>query len=191
MRAIAGLSTVVFLLSVGAVYPTKKPPTAVQPTQQHAKVKHVKQVCNDARKGILFYRNNTWQAQDELRQDRFRTRYPERAHGHCEYLRSYVSPLWKDRSADKTALLRNLQLSPRRAICYVFQSYCGQALDVASCESHLDTGAQNGQYLGLFQMGESERALFGHASDALGQAFAAHEYFERSGRDWSPWSCKP
>ena len=23
------------------------------------------------------------------------------------------------------------------------------------------------------------------------QALAAHRYFVRSGRDWSPWSCKP
>ena len=53
------------------------------------------------------------------------------------------------------------------------------------------TTAQNGQYLGLFQMGSSERQLFGHGASALEQAKAAHRYFVLSGRDWSPWSCKP
>ena len=51
--------------------------------------------------------------------------------------------------------------------------------------------AQNGQYLGLFQMGSSERRLFGHGETAHQQALAAHRYFVVSGRDWSPWSCKP
>ncbi len=62
---------------------------------------------------------------------------------------------------------------------------------VAWCESGLTTTAQNGQYLGLFQMGSSERRLFGHGQTARAQAAAAHEYFVHSGRDWSPWSCKP
>ena len=61
---------------------------------------------------------------------------------------------------------------------------------MAWCESRLDTTAQNGQYLGLFQMGSSERRLFGHGDTAHEQAVAAHRYFVRSGRDWSPWSCR-
>ncbi len=83
------------------------------------------------------------------------------------------------------------QASPREAICTVFGSYCGQALQVARCESGLTTTAQNGQYLGLFQMGSSERRLFGHGATAIEQVRAAHRYFVASGRDWSPWSCKP
>jgi hypothetical protein len=79
---------------------------------------------------------------------------------------------------------------PRVAICGVFGQYCRQALDVAWCESRLSTNAQNGQYLGLFQMGSSERRLFGHGQTAHEQALAAHRYFVRSGRDWSPWSCR-
>ena len=51
--------------------------------------------------------------------------------------------------------------------------------------------AQNGQYLGLFQMGSDERRLFGHGPNALDQATAAYRYFMQSGSDWSPWSCKP
>jgi hypothetical protein len=79
---------------------------------------------------------------------------------------------------------------PRVAICGVFKRYCRQAVSVAWCESRLSTNAQNGQYLGLFQMGSSERRIFGHGSTAHAQAVAAHKYFVRSGRDWSPWSCR-
>jgi hypothetical protein len=88
-------------------------------------------------------------------------------------------------------LVAELRGSPEKAICHVFGSYCGEALRVALCESGYSVSAQNGQYLGLFQMGSSERRLFGHGEDALEQAQAAYRYFVRSGRDWSPWSCKP
>jgi len=81
--------------------------------------------------------------------------------------------------------------TPEYAIRLVFGSYAGQALAVARCESGLYTGAQNGQYLGLFQMGSGERARYGHGSDAMTQARAAFAYFVASGRDWSPWECKP
>ena len=81
-------------------------------------------------------------------------------------------------------------LPPKAAICNVFGSHCQEALAVARCESRLRTTAQNGQYLGLFQMGSYERQLFGHGATAHDQALAAHRYFVRSGRDWSPWSCR-
>ena len=82
-------------------------------------------------------------------------------------------------------------LPPKAAICDAFDRFCGQALQVAWCESRLQTTAQNGQYLGLFQMGAYARELYGHGSTAHDQAVAAHRYFVASGRDWSPWSCKP
>jgi len=81
-------------------------------------------------------------------------------------------------------------LEPKAAICAVFGDDCQEAVAVAWCESHLSTTAQNGQYLGLFQMGSYERRLFGHGPTAHAQAVAAHRYFVRSGRDWSPWSCR-
>lgn len=81
-------------------------------------------------------------------------------------------------------------LPPRAAICRVFASHCQDALAVAWCESRLQTTAQNGQYLGLFQMGSQARSLFGHGASAHDQATAARRYFVRSGRDWSPWSCR-
>lgn len=81
-------------------------------------------------------------------------------------------------------------LKPRAAICAVFRDHCQEAIAVAWCESHLSTSARNGQYLGMFQMGSYERRLFGHGETAHAQAVAAHRYFLRSGRDWSPWSCR-
>jgi Lysozyme like domain len=80
-------------------------------------------------------------------------------------------------------------MPPKAAICSVFGDYCQEAVAVAWCESRLRPAAQNGQYLGLFQMGSYERRLFGHGASAREQAVAAHRYFVRSGRDWSPWSC--
>ena len=86
---------------------------------------------------------------------------------------------------------RNLRAArPRTAICGVFGQYCEQAVAVAWCESRLSPAARNGQYLGLFQMGSSERQLFGHGQSAYEQAVAANRYFVYSGRDWSPWGCR-
>lgn len=73
----------------------------------------------------------------------------------------------------------------------VFGRYGDQAVAVSKCESGLTTTATNGQYLGLFQMGYYARGRYGHSSNAWGQARAAYRYFVDSGRDWSPWSCKP
>lgn len=82
--------------------------------------------------------------------------------------------------------------SIRRAVCHYFTgSYCAQALRVSWCESHWSPYARNGQYLGLFQMGSYARARYGHGPDAWSQARAAYRYFIASGRDWSPWSCRP
>jgi hypothetical protein len=103
-------------------------------------------------------------------------------------------------AAAKIALARRLQTrrlaiveaaTPQKTICRVFGDYCQEALAVSRCESNLRTDAQNGQYLGLFQMGSSERRLFGHGPSAADQAEAAHRYFVASGHNWGPWSCKP
>ena len=77
------------------------------------------------------------------------------------------------------------------AIRYVFGPYAGQALRVAWCESRMSIWAHNGQYLGLFQMGSMARARYGHAWNAWAQAISAYRYFVDSGRDWSPWTCRP
>jgi hypothetical protein len=94
---------------------------------------------------------------------------------------------------DARRLARRLaKAPPKAAICHVFgRRYCREAVQVSWCESRHSTTAQNGQYLGLFQMGSYERQLFGHGPSALKQARAAHKYFVLTDRDWSPWSCKP
>lgn len=76
-------------------------------------------------------------------------------------------------------------------IRYVFGSSGDDAVTVARCESGFDPRAANGQYLGIFQMGSSERATYGHGPDALSQSRAAYRYFRASGSDWSPWECRP
>lgn len=77
------------------------------------------------------------------------------------------------------------------AICDVFgERHCAAALEVAWCESRFNTDARNGQYRGIFQMGSWERRTFGHGHTAEAQARAAERYFIRTGRDWSPWSCR-
>jgi hypothetical protein len=80
---------------------------------------------------------------------------------------------------------------PIAAIRSVFGIYGWQAVAVARCESRFNVFAGNGQYLGLFQMGEYARARYGHSWTALGQSFSARAYFYASGRDWSPWQCRP
>lgn len=77
-------------------------------------------------------------------------------------------------------------------ICDVFgDRHCDDALRVSWCESRWNVNARNGQYRGTFQMGSWERRTFGHGPDAYSQARAAYRYFVRTGRDWSPWECKP
>jgi hypothetical protein len=47
----------------------------------------------------------------------------------------------------------------------------------------------NGQYLGIFQMGSSERAHYATLgySTAYEQIVAAHNYYMVAG--WGPWAC--
>lgn len=75
----------------------------------------------------------------------------------------------------------------------VFGGYSSAALSVSGCETghKYNTNAENGQYKGLFQMGDHERATYGDARDVLGEIQAAFRYFRASGSDWSPWECKP
>jgi hypothetical protein len=74
-------------------------------------------------------------------------------------------------------------------ICRVFGSACSEAISVARCESGFSITAANGQYLGIFQMGSSERARFATLgySTAYAQIVAAHNYYLVSG--WAPWAC--
>ena len=85
-------------------------------------------------------------------------------------------------------------MSPRSIICSVFGAHCSEAISVATCESHLNIWAVNGQYVNLFQMGYNERRHYGWhvaGSPAILAARAAYRYFLATGSDWSPWQCKP
>ena len=83
---------------------------------------------------------------------------------------------------------------PFEATKYVFGSRAGEANNVMGCETggKYNISAHNGQYLGLFQMGSSERAKYAHGRyrTALDQVRAAFRYFLAS-RGWGPWQCKP
>lgn len=79
-------------------------------------------------------------------------------------------------------------------ICVVFGRYCSQAIRVSGCETghKYNANAKNGQYRGIFQMGDHERTIYGHSSwNVWVQAVAAYHYFADTGYDWSPWGCKP
>ena len=62
-----------------------------------------------------------------------------------------------------------------------------KAFDVIACETggKYNTTAQNGQYIGLFQMGSWARARYGHGPSASSQARAAHRLYAVAG--WRPW----
>jgi hypothetical protein len=99
------------------------------------------------------------------------------------------------------------------AVHAIQQVWCGRAnvscyesrraVAVAKCEAsayywytlNRPTWAKNGQYLGMFQMGEGERKRWGHGPDPWSQARAAHAYWsygEARGYDgWQPWQCLP
>jgi hypothetical protein len=66
-----------------------------------------------------------------------------------------------------------------------------QAVRVAKCESgwSMTPRAQNGQYLGMMQMGSYARSRYGHSSNPWGQMAAAYRYYRDAG--WSPWACRP
>lgn len=170
-------------------------PTAAQAQQQTnlgAQLTHHLKTMKRSTQVIRFFDHHRWLLSDP--------RFAAEANRQLALHRTRLARAQAKAADAKAALRRRAQTrrlaglrsaSPRDAICTVFGRYCRQALQVARCESGLTTTAQNGQYLGLFQMGSSERRLFGHGATAIEQVRAAHAYFVRSGRSWGPWSCKP
>lgn len=146
--------------------------------------------CKSVPEVVAERRQATWKWEREIQIDRTPTQYMERKTASCRYLR-FLMREWSHRADRRFRTAMRLQRDPKAAIRWVFGPYANQALDVAWCESRYSIWAENGQYLGLFQMGSSERELFGHGNTAIEQARAAHRYFVNSGRDWSPWQCRP
>lgn len=68
-----------------------------------------------------------------------------------------------------------------------------EAMHVISCESKGDTTAANGQYLGLFQEGEGERATYGFGRSIRAQVHSGAKMFRDTGRNWLRWAqvCRP
>ena len=186
---ITGLCALVVLLTLTTAAAASV--TAAEEKLERRLVTHSK-TLHKSQSAVRFFRSHRWLLSDP--------RHATRANRLLETGLAKVAVTKRRIAKDRAALKRLRQVrmlaavknrTPREVICDVFGRYCDQALQVARCESNFRTTAQNGQYLGLFQMGSSERALFGHGASAEAQARAAWRYFVRSGRDWSPWSCKP
>lgn len=148
--------------------------------------------CHAAKRAVTFYssRIKYWLNRKGTTSVRTpRGRHCPRYLAHVLRSKAYATRAYVERWLERRArLLEN----PTAAILFVFGPVYGpEALRVASCESGRGIWASNGQYLGMFQMGYFARSKYGHSSTALGQARAAFAYFVDSGRDWSPWSCKP
>jgi hypothetical protein len=155
--------------------------------------------CPGVIQGVKFYRSATWNWQNKLGVGPTKSVFETQKVASCAYAR-WVAQEWMKRAKterekylDHVRYIRSLNSSPTKAICYVFGNYCSQALRVSYCETGGTywVGSSNGQYKGIFQMGERERATYGHGATALEQARAAWDYFVASGSDWSPWECKP
>lgn len=148
---------------------------------------------------VEFFDSHSWL----LRHPRFRREAHRQLAAHATRIRTVeraVAAIRSELRERRRSELRRLVAkrrqaarlrTPAGAICAIFKGHCREALAVARCESGYSTAAQNGQYLGLFQMGSFARGAYGHGSTPLAQAKAAYRYFIESGRDWSPWTCKP
>lgn len=181
------------LIALTALYLLLGGTSTAQAQARHASV--VKS-CPGHVKGVYYYRGIARKYESKL------SRHPSKSNFNASKIRScryvvWVAHLWEHRAAEArkryAAYLKSWARmnDPETAICSVFGVYCSQALRVAWCEGKYDTSAKNGQYLGTFQMGDHERATYGHGDTVLAQAQAAYRYFVASGKDWSPWECKP
>lgn len=89
-------------------------------------------------------------------------------------------------TASATSIEQNRRVA-KRAVCHFFKSNCETAMRIVKCETGgiYSVWASNGQYFGIFQMGSSERARFGHGNNVWAQAKAAYAYFKVAG--FGPW----
>jgi hypothetical protein len=105
--------------------------------------------------------------------------------------RKWVYTLWSKRAKQHCVTFQRLRSDPKAAIRWVWGDQAEKAINVARCETGgtFSVYAQNGQYLGLFQMGSWARSRYGHGYDALTQARAAYANYRDNG--WSQWECSP
>lgn len=194
---LTALAVIAILVGAGHTEKAQETATAVQLVRQYdAQTRRISNIerrvfCKGTKAYLVKKRLATWKWQDASYVTRTPTSYSERRTECSAYLK-WLSQLWAGRA--HKAFKKHAQLQdPVAAICHIFGRYCSQALAVSRCESGQSHSvrAQNGQYLGMFQMGNYARSAYGHGYTPLEQAYAAYRYFVASGRDWSPWSCKP
>jgi len=179
--------------ATGSAKVTKTQRTPARPLSLDQRIAHLERAIHRHQSTIRFYENHPrlLRSAKHRRASRAAVRRAHRGLARATRVLTVLERAAAQRDALRLAR-RLAKAPPKTAICHVFgRRYCRQALTVSWCESRHRTTAQNGQYLGLFQMGSYERDLFGHGRTAHRQAIAAHKYFVLSGRDWSPWSCKP
>lgn len=177
--------------------PVSEPTRSAEPSIAAVRTAKCKRETRSLRRAVADRRAATWRHQDSVGLARTPTAHRSARAIGCAYLR-WIRHLWAER-ADKAYHFVVSLRDPETAIRFVFGSRAREAIAVAACESgdrdgHLSphvVRASNGQYQGMFQMGSSERAIYGHGPSPYEQALAAHRYFVASGSDWSPWQCRP
>jgi hypothetical protein len=188
LKALApGTWALVLLVTPAAAHVSPTPKGELEAQLRH----HVPSLRHD-RQVIRFLKHHRWLLSDP--------RYEREAKRQLSSHRAHLAVAKRKIAATRMAIAKRSQQhrlaaaharTPRAVICRVFGPHCREALAVARCESGLQSVAENGEYLGLFQMGSSARRLFGHGPSVEDQVRAAYRYFVATGRDWSPWSCKP
>jgi hypothetical protein len=139
--------------------------------------------CNDSRKGIVFYRNATWEWQFRLDKGHTPTDRAEVYAKGCAYLR-WVAQLWKERSAEHYA-----------AFTVWFKRTYQKWECIHSGEGAWNSDTGNGYYGGLqmdttFQRryGLKYMKMWGTANNwPVWAQLKTAERAYHSGRDFYPW----
>lgn len=128
--------------------------------------------------------------------------------------RAWLHALWYKRANVCEKQLERANRDPRFAIRLIFRgpgdpsyayadSAAEQAVRVAYGESRWKPWDRLGQYVGLFQMGDSERAQYGLGAYASGdrdtaagasivlQVRSGYRMFVAAGRSWGRWQVRP
>ena len=188
LKALAlGTCALVLLVTPAAAHVSPTPKGELEAQLRH----HVRSLRHD-RQVIRFFQHHRWLLSDpRFEREAKRQLGSHRAHLLVAQRKIAATRLAIARRSQQHRLAAAHARTPRAVICRVFGPHCKEALAVARCESGLQSVAENGEYLGLFQMGSNARRLFGHGPSVENQVRAAYRYFVATGRDWSPWSCKP
>lgn len=140
----------------------------------------------------------------KINKERVARHYPPRSFKRLKSWRTWHldrSVTWHANVLNATRKLPYDPMDAEHWISVAFGSLAGEAWSVAHCESRLRRptdadnlrralAAQNGQYLGVWQMGNYARSRYGHGSTIREQALAAAAYRFEAG-SWSPWACRP